>query len=562
MLKRYFLIVLPKKGLASFLKGATTDLWIAGLLFILFTYCQPQKTVQQPTNSSSKNIPFCTGTTATISELANLSLPLYREKVGNSHLKITTSNSEAQRWFDLGLNHLHGFWHLEAYRAFQQVTRLDSNCAMGYWGMAMCHPGFGGDDNLPWETLINKALGLSSQASPIEKELITTSEYLVKQGINATTAEHFRSLYKTYPDEPEAIAFAAIILRQYENVTTQQEVKSLLEKAMQRFPDNVALMHYYVHVMELRSEFRQALPIAEKMAQLAPNAPHLVHMPGHLYFLAGAYKEALKVYNAAKKQETAYHTAEKIPFASNQNYVHNLHFLAVTQAEMADYAGALTTAGTISNLSLSTALPNEGAALMIHYEGRILPALVHIRFRKWPEAAAHVDKLLNSLDLPVRNTLVQKYFQVMRLYCLGMEAVTEGRVQEAMQYGGDLSQLMKLYEQEGVSRQQTAEFKSINETYDIMSMARYELAGWVDNLDKTQPFNDAAWKEALSLQNAIKYDEPPRLMYPIEESKARLHLYRGELSAYEIAKRAALVKRPNSTLIKTTLANPSNQLKL
>ncbi|MFN8345189.1 MAG: hypothetical protein U0X91_09300 [Spirosomataceae bacterium] len=561
MIKRPLSLFQHLIGHFASLGRTMVSLAVGGLLVISIINCQSPKANQRASVTElPQRIPLCNGALTTLKELSDLPIPIFREKIGNSHLLITTANKEAQRWFDLGLNHLHGFWHLEAYRAFRRVIQLDSNCAMGYWGMAMCRPGFGGDDNLPWEALIDKAIGCSNRISPLEKDLIAASEQLIKQGLSLATVERFRTLYKTYPDEPEAIAFASILLRQHENETTQQEVKLLLERAMQRFPDNVAFMHYYVHVMELRQEFRQALPIAEKMALLAPNAPHLVHMPGHLYFLAGEYDKALKAYNAAKKQETTYHLSEKIPFSANQNYIHNLHFLAVTQAEMADYAGALATAGTISNLSLSTALPNEGAALMIHYEGRILPALVHIRFRKWPEAAAHVDKLLNSLDLPVRNTLVQKYFQVMRLYCLGMEAVTEGRVQEGMQYGGELSQLMQQFEQEGTARRQSSEFKSINETYDIMSMARYELAGWIDNLDKTQPFNDAAWKEALSLQNAIKYDEPPRLMYPIEESKARLHLYRGELSAYEIAKRAALLKRPNSTLIKTTLANPYNQL--
>lgn len=137
----------------------------------------------------------------------------------------------------------------------------------------------------------------------------------------------------------------------------------------------------------------------------------------------------------------------------------------------------------------------------------------------------------------------------MRLYCLGMQAVTEGQSQTAINYGGELSQLMQAYQQEGVIKQNTAEFKNINETYDTMSMARYELAGWIDNLDKTQPFNDAAWKEAISLQNAIKYDEPPRLMYPIEESLARLHKQRTDIVAYRQSKQMALFKRPHSKVI-------------
>ncbi|MDF7818665.1 hypothetical protein P1X15_13700 [Runella sp. MFBS21] len=553
-MKSLFFDILKRLGFLFFRVLCTKGIEVVFLnsIFIVFVVgCSTDSTDKDSAISTSpKSIPLCRSGGVLLASIADLPAPQFRKEIGNSHLEITTASQEAQKWFDQGLNHLHGFWHLEAYRAFQQVIKLDTNCAMGYWGMAMCQPGFGGD-NQPWVEAIDKAKYLQQPISGFEKDLIHASEVMIKEGIGNKAVEAFRNLYKTYPDEPEAIAFAAIILRQYDNEATQLEVKSLLEKSLRRFPDQVSLMHYYVHVMELRTEFEKAKPVAEKMAKLAPNSPHLVHMPGHLYYLSGAYEKAIGAYQSTKKQENEYHLAEKIPFSANQNYIHNLHFLAVAQAEMADYKGALQTATTIANLTLSGAFPNEGAGQMIHYEGRILPALVHIRFRKWPQAVTHIDKLLHSLDQPIVSPFVQKYFQVMRLYCLGMEAITNNQMQEAIGYGGELSQLMTQFEQEGQNQQHTSEFKSINETYDIMSVARYELAGWIDNMDKTQSFNETAWSEASRLQNAIKYDEPPRLMYPIEESRARLHLYRGEQEPYHVAKQVALSKRPKSRIIQS-----------
>ena len=55
--------------------------------------------------------------------------------VGNSHLRITTANPDAQIWFDQGLTLLHDFWDYESVRAFQQSIRLDPQCAMCYWGL-------------------------------------------------------------------------------------------------------------------------------------------------------------------------------------------------------------------------------------------------------------------------------------------------------------------------------------------------------------------------------------------------------------------------------------------
>ena len=134
-----------------------------------------------------------------------------------------------------------------------------------------------------------------------------------------------------------------------------------------------------------------------------------------------------------------------------------------------------------------------------------------------------------------------------------MEAVARGDVAQATLQGGQLTQLMQLFEQEGIKHQQSGEFKSINETYDILSMARYELAGWIDNLNPAQPFNEMAWKAALDLEGAIAYDEPPRLIAPIGESLGRLHLRRGDPPEA----RKALTKRPHRSFIPSihTLTN-------
>lgn len=500
---------------------------------------------------------LCTsGALATSKGIDFLPTPHHREGIGNSHLTISTSHKDAQRWFDQGLNYLHGFWHLEAYRAFKEVIKYDSTCAMGYWGLAMCAPGFGGNEPI-WQNSINKALKLSTSCTPFEKDLIDASAVLVNRGI-AKAQTPFRNLYKKYPNQPEAIAFAAIMLRQHEDETTQQEVKQLLETSLKQYPNNAALMHYYIHVMELRPDFAKAFSVVEKMLKAGQNSPHLSHMPGHLYYLAGNYEKAAKIYAQTRTKELAYHKAENIPLSANQNYLHNLQFLAVAQAELNDYNTAFKTAKELSYITLSSKLPNAGAAQMLLYEGRILPALVAIRYWQWQDAEAELNFWLHTPDAPINNPMVRAYLQAMRAYVQGMASLlthkegttpSSARGEVAMAKGAELTQLMQQFEKEAMPYQQTPEFKSINETYDILNMARFELAGWIDNLDASKPFNDTAWQEAIKLQNLIKYDEPPRLMYPIEESLMKLHLYRNDKQAALQAQKAALIRRPNSKQI-------------
>lgn len=529
------------------LVGIKTLFLFVGL--VLLSGCQDNKAPSQKDVAGNPAASNLCGGGIILADINNLPQPNFRTRIGNAHISVTTQNELAQQWFDQGLNHLHGFWHLEAWRAFQMVIKEDPQCAMGYWGLAMCQPGFGGDDNTIWKAAITQANDLCSHVSPLEKAFIKAAESLVDRGITPSTVSLFRDLYHLFPDEPDAIALAAIILRQETDEAVQTEVKTLLENAMQRFPDNVALQHYYIHVMELRPEFSKAIKTAERMVELAPNSNHLIHMPGHLYFLKGDYDKAISVFEKACAADRDYHRAESIPLVLDQNYMHNLHYLCYAYCENNQKDKALAVAEAFANITLKRATPIDAPLLMLLYEGRILPALVYIRFGEYQAAAHKIEFWLNSIDFPIQNYYVKTYLQVMLMYCQAMDAVMKNDFDTAMHKGGQLSNLIQEYESKGTQNSNSSEFKSINETFDIMSMMRYELAGWLDNMDKTRPFNGAAWKEGIDLQNSIHYDEPPRLMYPIEESLTRLHKMRGEKKACLASKQQALLKRPNSKII-------------
>ena len=59
--------------------------------------------------------------------------------MANVDFPVTTESELAQKFFNQGISALHGFWYLEAERAFRQVHKIDPQCAMAYWGMAMAN---------------------------------------------------------------------------------------------------------------------------------------------------------------------------------------------------------------------------------------------------------------------------------------------------------------------------------------------------------------------------------------------------------------------------------------
>ena len=75
-------------------------------------------------------------------------VPLY-DNLGDHHYSISTHVPAAQRYFDQGLRLYYAFNHAEAIRAFEQAAKLDPQCAMCHWGVALA---YGPNINLPMDS--------------------------------------------------------------------------------------------------------------------------------------------------------------------------------------------------------------------------------------------------------------------------------------------------------------------------------------------------------------------------------------------------------------------------
>lgn len=499
---------------------------------------------------------LCFGPSASsLSLVDELPTPIQRTGVGNGHLAITTVAPTAQQWFDLGLNYLHGFWHVEAYRAFKQAVLADPNCAMGYWGMGMCQPGFGGEDFSPWQKFAAQAMQLSEGTQPIEQALIKALFTTTTRGLIAAVPA-WQSVAQQFPNNPEVVAACAIMLRQA--MQSEQEfntVKNLLEKGLEQHPDHAGILHFYVHLLEGTDDFLLAKPAAQRLLAVAPNVPHLTHMPGHLYFLEGDYQQAASAFEQAKQQEQQYHETASVPPSVDQNYMHNLHYLAVTYAELGERDKALAAAEEFSNITLRQTDPSDGGALVLLYEGRILPALTQIRFGAYKEAAKNIQFWLATPVVPATNEVLRSYLQAMLAYCYGMDAaVNQRNITAAVPFAHQMDQHLDRFAN-AIQTKRVAEKILAMQSYQIMTVRRYELAGWLANMDAAATFDPEPWDMARSIEAGLPYDEPPRLMYPVGESLMRLQLYRKDRAAAEAAKLMALARRPKSPIIEYTYSS-------
>ena len=146
--------------------------------------------------------------------------------LGKHHFPVTTNSALAQKYFDQGIILAYGFNHEEAFRSFEEAARLDSNCAMAYWGMAIV---LGPNINLPMDKAsvpdayqaIQKAKSHLENVTERERDwILALSERYsnkpldVRKKLDSAYSDAMRNLTKKYPNDLDAATmFAESIIR-------------------------------------------------------------------------------------------------------------------------------------------------------------------------------------------------------------------------------------------------------------------------------------------------------------------------------------------------------------
>ena len=275
--------------------------------------------------------------------------PLF-DDLGNLHHPITTTNKQAQRYFDQGTRLLFGFNHKEAIRSFRSAVQLDPTCAMAHWGVAYA---FGPHVNKPMDSndtvaawaALQLAVGKKSSASSKEQAYISALEKRYQANhvedrlpLDKAFADAMRQLARQYPDDLDAqTLFAESLMntmpwdywtRDRTPKPETEEILAALRFVMARQPDHPGANHFYIHAVEAGPNPEYGLPSADRLAFYAPGAGHLVHMPAHIYVRVGQYHDAVLANERAAKADRDYiRHCRAQGFYPGVYYPHNIHFL-------------------------------------------------------------------------------------------------------------------------------------------------------------------------------------------------------------------------------------------
>lgn len=221
-----------------------------------------------------------------------------------------TCSAAAQEHFEHGVALLHHMTYPQARRAFEETLELDPSCAMAHWGIAstLFQPLWPTRPTTAelargWREL--ETASALSGTSAREGAFLATAQaffrdpdgedYWLRIRRWASAAEQ---LYRAFPDDPEASALhalAQLATAPKDRISLDHAARAaeLLLGLYRENPEHPGAMHYMIHANDAPGRERELLEIVSKYERVAPNNPHALHMPTHIYTRLGEWSKVI-----------------------------------------------------------------------------------------------------------------------------------------------------------------------------------------------------------------------------------------------------------------------------
>jgi tetratricopeptide (TPR) repeat protein len=244
------------------------------------------------------------------------------EKLGRVLFPISCAGS-VQEQFNRGVALLHSFAYTAAEKTFRSVADADPKCAMAHWGMAMTHfhqlwePPLTPEAVSVGQEEIRRAQQLRA-GSERERQFIDALALIYQDAATvpySTRASKYeramREVARANSKDVEAQVFYALALLANASPTDkthakQKEAVALLEPLDRSYPEHPGIPHYLIHACDNAELAAKGLPAARAYSQIAPSAPHALHMPSHIFTRLGLWDDSiasnLAAREAARKQ--------------------------------------------------------------------------------------------------------------------------------------------------------------------------------------------------------------------------------------------------------------------
>ena len=470
------------------------------------------------------------------------------EGLGSHSRPVTTSSTEAQRYFNQGLAFLQAFNHDEAIRSFQEAARLDPNCAMAHWGVAMaCGPHINNPAvpearaGLAWQEL-ELARQHSLQSTPAEQALIEAlgHRYALPQPadrhpLDVAYADAMRKVWQNNPNDADVGAFfaeALMDLRPWDlwgpDRTPRpgtEEIVAILETVLNQSPQHPLANHLYVHAVEASAHPERAAQAADRLRNLQPGLGHNTHMPSHIDVLLGRWHEAIEANEKAIRADLAYREAtSQKPDFFRLYMAHNRHMLA--------YAALMTGQSTLA-LTHIRAMVAEMPASWVKQNASFadafvaMPYEVLIRFGRWQEI---LEQTPPAEGLPFTTAL--------RLAARATARAALGNAEAARQ-----EQAAFLQARDAVPKEWVV---GINPAAIVLELVTHMVEGEILYREGKVDPGLAELRLAVGMEDLLRYDEPPGWILPVRHALGATLMQENRFAEAETVYKEDLVRRPRN----------------
>ena len=463
--------------------------------------------------------------------------------LGVYHRRVDTPSPQAQVWFDRGMVWAYAFNHEEAIRCFERALALDTELAIARWGIAYAT---GPNYNKAWDAFdpVDRAVSLArarmelqlaanGRADVVERDLIAAlatrfptenpDDAAALAAGHSAYADAMADLAEAYPDDVDVLALAADALVNltawalWDNATGEPAPGSRVVQATQ-FLDRAlttdagrghpGVLHLYIHAMEMSAHPEAALPAADLLRGLVPDAGHLGHMPSHIDVLCGDYRSSVLANQSAVRADRRFVEHEGPLNFYSLYRAHDLHFVVYSAMFAGQSQIALQAADELSGQLTPELLAIESPPMADWLEA-FVPLRVHvlIRFGRWDELTA--EPLPADTELYCSTTATIHYGR-------GVAHAAKGQVAQAI---AEREAFTEAYVRVPDSR-----YLFNNTSRDILAVAAAMLDGEISY--RQGDFEEAYshLRRAVALDDALPYDEPWGWMQPTRHAYGALLL--------------------------------------
>jgi tetratricopeptide (TPR) repeat protein len=469
--------------------------------------------------------------------------------LGTHTRPVATSNPEAQRFFDQGLNFMYGFNHDEAVRAFRQAAELDPDCAMAYWGISLS---MGKNYNYPlfpvekakasWKALesarakakteseANRALveALAARyADPLPKETRPLEEAYAKA---------MKAVWEKFPKDADIGALYAeslMNLRPWDLWTIDgqpqpetPEILKALQAVMKLDPKHPLGNHLHIHACEASPHPEKADAAANQLRDLQPALGHMVHMPSHIDVRRGRWQAAIEANERAITADRNYSKTVPEQGFYRMYMAHNHHMMAFAAMMQGESKRALTAVrDMLADVPKDWVTLPENAAIADGFVAA--PLEVMKRFGQW-------DEILKEPAPPE----IFPIARAMRHHIRAIAYAAKGETAKAREE-------QKAFLEAAKKPAKDATFGN-NKATDLFAVGDDMLEGEILVREGKMEAGFKALRAAVTKEDKLRYSEPPAWVVPVRHALGAFLLKEGQAIEAEAVYREDLRRWPDN----------------